>query len=254
MRKSGGEHARRTGAFGCGTLVAMPKGLLEVIAVDAEDARRAVDGGADRLELVSAMEFAGFCPSAETLEHVLSAVDVPIRVMLRAREGFGSGGSGALRELWKSAVELRKAGAEEFVMGWLDEQGAADIAALDVVGAALNGLPWTFHKAVDVAADRAALFDAVRGLRGLDTVLTSGGPFPAGQGAEVLAAEAAREAARADGLRLLVGGGLRIQDVPALRAAGLTDFHVGTAVRDGGSWSGAVQPGLVAQWRAAVYD
>ncbi|MBR7838525.1 hypothetical protein KDL01_34985, partial [Actinospica durhamensis] len=173
----------------------MPNGLLEVIAVDAEDARRAVSAGAHRLELVSSMRYAGFCPTPETVEAVLSAVDLPVRVMLRLREGFGAGGPAGVDALIEAAERLRAAGAREFVWGWLDEQGAVDLSSVTAVIEALGPLPWTFHKAVDDASvDRAALFAAIRALPGLDTVLTSGGPVPAGQGAEVLAAEAAREA------------------------------------------------------------
>lgn len=232
----------------------MPNGLLEVIAVDAEDARRAVSAGADRLELVSSMEHAGFCPTPETVAAVLDAVDVPVRVMLRLSEGFDSGGAAGMASLVNAAHRLRAAGAREFVLGWLDEKGAADEASIAGVLEALDGLPWTFHKAVDDASvDRAALFEAIRGLPGLDTVLTSGGQVPAGQGADVLAAEAAREASLGDaGLKLLVGGGLRLADIAPLQVRGLTDFHVGSAVRVGGSWQHPVDPGIVEHWRAAV--
>lgn len=232
----------------------MPNALLEVIAVDAEDARRAVCAGADRLELVSEMEHAGFCPAPETVAAVLDAVDVPVRVMLRLSEGFGSGGTAGVAGLVAAARRLRAAGAREFVLGWLDDEGAPDEPTIATVLEALDGLPWTFHKAVDDASvDRPALFEAIRGLPGLDTVLTSGGPVPAGQSADVLAAEAAREAALGDaGLKLLVGGGLRLEDIAPLQARGLTDFHVGSAVRVGGSWQHPVDPGIVEHWRAAV--
>lgn len=231
----------------------MPRGLLEVIALDAEDARRAVDGGADRIELVSGMEFAGFCPALETVESVAAAVDVPVRVMLRLREDFAIGGAEGEAAIASSARRLREAGAREFVLGWLDEKNAVDLAAIERVHASLGGLPFTFHKAMDQTFDREAAFAAVRALSGVDTVLTSGGPHPAGQGLEVLAAEAAREAALGEaGLAILVGGGLRLADVPGLRAAGLTRFHVGSAVRSGADWAGQVDPELVERWRAAV--
>jgi copper homeostasis protein len=238
----------------------MPNGLLEVIAADAEDARRAVAAGAHRLELVSAMRYAGFCPAPETVEAVLEAVDVPVRVMLRLREGFGAGGPAGVAALIEAAERLKAAGAREFVLGWLDEEGregekgAADVRAVTSVLEALDGFPWTFHKAVDdPTVDRDALFTAIRGLPGLDTVLTSGGPAPAGRGVSVLAAEAARERALGPaGLKLLVGGGLQLEDLPALRAAGLSDFHVGTAVRVGRSWDHPVDPGIVEHWLAAI--
>jgi copper homeostasis protein len=230
----------------------MPNALLEVIALDAPDARLAVEGGADRLELVSAMQFSGFNPSLEAFSAIRAAVDVPLRVMIRLRDGFLAGGPGQVSALATSVKELRSAGADEFVLGWLDADGAVDLAALSAVLEALEGAPWTFHKAIDQARDRDAVYAAIRPLPGLDTVLTSGGPFPAAQGVAVLAAEAAREAADPNGLDLLVGGGLKLGDVPTLRAVGLNAFHIGTAARYSGDWGGAVDVELVAAWRAAI--
>jgi copper homeostasis protein len=168
----------------------MSNGLLEVIALDARDARAAVDGGAHRIELVSGMEWAGVCPALETVEQVRAAVQVPVRVMLRLREDFSIGGPEGVAAIAAIARRLREAGAEEFVLGWLDEKNAVDLDALERVRDSWGGLPFTFHKAIDQAADRDAAFEAIRTLPGVDTVLTSGGPFPAGQGLEVLAVEA----------------------------------------------------------------
>lgn len=231
----------------------MPKGLLEVIALDADDARRAVAGGADRLELVSGMEVSGLCPAPQTVEAVLAASNVPVRVMLRLRADFVIGGKEGMEEIVEAAVRLLAAGAEEFVIGWLDERGEVEHNALLRAREALDGRPFTFHKAIDQVADREVAFAKIRGIPGLDTVLTSGGPFPAGQGVDQLAQEARREASLgADSLRLLVGGGLKVTDVPVLKAAGLTDFHVGSAVRGAGGWSGKVDPDLVALWRDVI--
>ena len=77
----------------------MSKALLEVIALDATDARLAVDGGADRLELVSSMQFSGFNPSLEAFSSIRAAVNVPLRVMIRLRDGFLTGGPGAVGAL-----------------------------------------------------------------------------------------------------------------------------------------------------------
>ena len=233
----------------------MPNGLLEVIALDARDARAAVDGGADRIELVSGMEWAGICPALETVEQVRAAVEVPVRVMLRLREDFSIGGREGEAAICAIARRLREAGAEEFVLGWLDEKNAVDSAALDRVRESWGGLPFTFHKAIDHVTQREDAYSAIRTLPGVDTVLTSGGPFPAGRGVEVLAAESRREAALGvGGLEILVGGGLKLADVPALKAVGLHNFHVGSAVRAGADWDGHVDADLVAQWRTVVDD
>ena len=224
------------------------KPLLEVIAVDAADARAAVAGGADRLELVSAMEHSGFDPSVETFEDVRAAVDVPLRVMIRRRDGFSAGGVQGVAELVHAAEALRRAGADEFVLGWLEEDGSVDVEAVRAVLDVLGGAKWTFHKAIDAAPNRDAVYTAIRGLPGLDTVLTSGGFAAAGDGVTVLSDEAQRERA-AGGPRILVGGGLKEEALPSLLAAGLDAFHVGTAVRGPGGWSSPVDVDAVARWR-----
>ena len=160
----------------------MAKALLEVIALDATDARSAVDGGADRLELVSSMQFSGFNPSLDAFGSIRSAVNVPLRVMIRLRDGFLTGGSGAVSALATSVKQLREAGADEFVMGWLDANGAVDWRRCKPCsmrsGAACRGLSTRRGQ----AGGPGRVFEAIRGLPGLDTVLTSGGPFPAAQG------------------------------------------------------------------------
>lgn len=225
--------------------------LLEIIAVDADDARAAVAGGADRLELVSAMEYSGFDPSVETFEEIREAVGVPLRVMVRRRDGFAAGGVQGIAELCHAADLLLRAGADEFVLGWLNEDGTVDVEAVRAVLDVLGGAKWTFHKAIDAAPDRDAVFAAVRGLPGLDTVLTSGGFAASGDGVAVLEAEAARER-KLGGPRLLVGGGLKEEALPVLLKAGLDAFHVGTAVRGAGGWESPVDVDAVRRWREQI--
>lgn len=225
-----------------------PTPLLEVIAVDADDARAAVAGGADRLELVSAMEYSGFDPSVATFEAIREAVSVPLRVMIRRREGFSAGGVQGVAELVHTAEALRRAGADEFVLGWLDPDGTVDIEAVRAVLDALGGAKWTFHKAIDSTSNRAAVYDAIRKLPGLDTVLTSGGFQASGDGLDVLRGEAEHERS-VGGPRVLVGGGLAQDALPGLRGAGLDAFHVGTAVRAAGTWDSPVDVEKVAVWR-----
>jgi copper homeostasis protein len=225
-----------------------PTPLLEVIATDVTDARAAHTAGADRLEVVSEMQHAGFAPTLETFEAIRAAVPLPLRVMIRLREGFSAGGVQGIAELVHTASALHRAGAEEFVLGWLDPDGTVDTEAVRAVLDTLQGARWTFHKAIDATNHRQAVYDTIRPLPGLDTVLTSGGHPTAAQGTEVLRTEAERERALS-GPRLLVGGGLTKEAVPALRAAGLDAFHVGTAVRAGGTWDSPVDAEKVAEWR-----
>ncbi|NEA89306.1 copper homeostasis protein CutC, partial [Streptomyces sp. SID14436] len=224
------------------------RAVLEVIALGVEDAVAAQEGGADRLELVTDMAADGLTPSPATVAAIRDAVDLSLRVMLRLADGFAAGDVDRLVGL---AGELRGAGAEEFVLGFLDASGRADLAAVERVVGALGGCRWTFHRAIDRAADRDALRKQLDGLPGLDTYLTAGSPAGVDDGLPVLCAEAGRRGEPGYAQQVLVGGGLRLDHVPTLRAAGLDAFHIGGAARPDG-WDGPVSAAAVAEWRRAV--
>ncbi|MEV7678739.1 copper homeostasis protein CutC [Streptomyces sp. NPDC088341] len=232
------------------------RAVLEVIALDAEDAVAARSGGADRLELVTDMAADGLTPPRETFAEIRAAVDIPLRVMLRLADGFTvgePGGPGDVDALVTAARGLRAEGAEEFVFGFLDEDGTPDLVTVERLLAELDGCRWTFHRAIDRAADRDALRKQLADLPGLDTYLTAGSAAGVDNGLPTLLAEA-RAAGRGEagyGPRMLVGGGLRLDHVDVLLAAGVDGFHIGGAARPGG-WTGPVSVGAVREWREAL--
>ncbi|NEB75012.1 copper homeostasis protein CutC [Streptomyces sp. SID14478] len=226
------------------------RAVLEVIALDPEDAVAAQAGGADRLELVTDMAADGLTPSVRTFAAIRAAVGIRLRVMLRLADGFDAGDVSALV---RAARELRGAGADEFVLGFLDEHGGPDLAAVERIVAELDGCRWTFHRAIDRAADRDALRKQLADLPGLDTYLTAGSADGVDAGLDVLVAEAARAGAGEPGYeqQILVGGGLRLEHLPQLRAAGISAFHIGGASRPHG-WDAPVSADAVRVWREAL--
>ncbi|TJZ52878.1 copper homeostasis protein CutC [Streptomyces piniterrae] len=242
------------------------RALLEVIALGPEDAVAAQAGGADRLELVTDMAADGLTPSRATFAAVRAAVDIPLRVMLRAADGFAAGDVAALCE---DAAALRAEGADEFVLGFLTPDGRPDLDAVRALAEVIEGCRWTFHRAIDRAADRAALRKELAGLAvpagvggpagfpgvaaGLDTILTAGSVHGVDEGLSTLIAEQARTAVGEPGYRprILVGGGLGLGHLPALRAAGLDAFHIGGAARPAG-WSAPVDAAAVREWREVL--
>ncbi|HEX7301934.1 copper homeostasis protein CutC [Lentzea sp.] len=212
--------------------------ILEVIALNARDAVAAQEGGADRLELVADMASDGLTPSVATFREVSRAVDIPIRVMLRDAEGFAPGN---LKHLRRQAWELREAGASEFVLGFLDAGGEIDEGVTLNLLAELEGCAWTFHRALDNSNDVFRSWATVQTL-GCDTVLAAGSPKGVEDGLENLKKLTAQTPPA-----LLVGGGLQQRHVSELLAAGVTGFHVGSAVRPSG-WDSPVDVASVREW------
>ncbi|MFF5478942.1 copper homeostasis protein CutC [Streptomyces sp. NPDC012935] len=224
------------------------RAVLEVIALGVEDAVAAQAGGADRLELVTDMAADGLTPPVETFAGIRAAVDIDLRVMLRLADGFAAGDVGRLVRV---ARELRRAGADEFVLGFLDADGGVDLEAVERVVSELDGCRWTFHRAIDRAADRDALRKQLDGMPGLDTYLTAGSATGVDDGLAVLLTEAAKAGEPGYEQRILVGGGLRLDHVPTLLTVGIDAFHIGGAARPDG-WEGPVSVAAVAEWRAVL--
>lgn len=232
-------------------LAVMETGLLEVTALHPADAEAAEAGGADRVELVGTMEHGGLSCETATVSAVTRATSLPVRVMLRLSEGFSTTG-GELARLTGLAGDYLSAGAEGVVLGFLNGDLDIDVPVCESVVDALDGAPWTFHRAVDHSLDHDRAWRHLRELEGLDAVLSAGSSLGVAHGLDELTARAADPAVA--GL-LMVGGGLEPEHVPWLVRAGVRAFHVGSSVRPDRSWDKAyVDPAFVRSWRLLIDD
>lgn len=225
--------------------------LLELIALGPGDAAGAVEGGADRLEVVADIETGGLTPAVGVVRDLKRECDLPLRVMLRANSGFSTSGS-ELSKLKGAASQLAGAGADGFVFGFLGLSADVDVDTTMGLAAAIGGLPWTFHRAIDHALDHDRAWEVLPELAGLDTVLTAGSARGAGDGLDDLCRRA-RQSPKAAEL-IMAGGGLAPDHVPWLARAGVRKFHVGSRVRPGGSFRAYIDAHLVRSWRSLVDD
>lgn len=219
-------------------------GLLEVIALSADDARRAQDGGADRIELLGTMTHDGLSPGVELVEQARAATEMQIRVMLRLRSGFGTE-AGEIERLRRLGREVTAAGADGLVAGFLTEGRLDADTCAQVVGE--SDVPWTLHRAIDAAGDAEQAWQRAATL-GCDQVLTAGSPDGVAAGLPELLRRAAGEHAAL----VLAGGGLQQHHVPALAGAGVRAFHIGSGARRDQDFANPVEPALVARWRAVL--
>lgn len=131
-------------------------GLLEVVALHAADAERAEAGGADRVQLVGSLDHQGRSPEPALVGQVRRATSLPIRVLLRLREGYGTDG-GEVSRLKGLITAFRSVGADGLVLGFLNGLTEIDVEVVTEVIGPEPDFGWTFDRAVDscMSTDRA---------------------------------------------------------------------------------------------------
>jgi copper homeostasis protein len=113
-------------------------------------------------------------------------------------------------------------GADGFVFGVLDAQGAVNESACEFLLRAAGSKPCTFHRAIDASANIQDSLKKIMQL-GFQRVLTSGGKNSISEGLDQVL-ELLRLAQ--DQLIVMPGGGLKPVHVPILKASGyLKEVH-----------------------------
>lgn len=222
--------------------------LLEAIVLSPEDARQARACGIDRLEAVASIEVGGLTPDETVLRGILAA-GVPTMVMLRPHARSFVYDEADMRTVFDAIAMARKLGAHGLVFGALTPEHRIDTLRLEQVLDAAGGLPLTFHRAFDEAADlRQAHALLGRYRNGVAQVLTSGGRATALEGAGLL-----RELAHAGGIELLVGSGVDAHSIGPLHArVQARQYHAGRGLRRGQRYDAPFDPDAVARIRTAL--
>lgn len=211
--------------------------IVESCCTTLEEALAAQQRGADRIELCADLSVGGITPSRDLIREVVSALTIPVNVLIRCRVKPGMTDSFSFSDFVYDASDLaqmiediefcKAVGAAGIVVGALTPEGAIDVAAMRRLIAAARPLPVTFHRAFDVCT--LDPFDALETLisLGCTRLLTSGMAENAWAGRELIARLVQ---AAGDRLIILAGRGVNPENVNSLAAAtGAREFH-GTAL------------------------
>ena len=151
----------------------MERILLEICCGSADDCVEAERGGADRVELNSALFLGGLTPSLGTVRIAAQTCKIPIMAMIRPRAGGFCYTAREFESMEQDARALIEAGAAGIVFGCLTSEGTPDVernARLTAIAHDM-GAQAVFHRAIDVVPDWRAALDALIQL-GVDRVLT----------------------------------------------------------------------------------
>ena len=196
---------------------------MEICCGTASDASIAVQHGADRIELNSALELGGLTPSVGCMTATRSIVSVPVLAMIRPRAG-----DFCYDEIdWKTAAADAKAliqnGADGLVFGFLAQDRQIDVDRTKAMLELAEGRDCVFHRAFDYTPDWKKAIDTLINL-GIRRVLTSGQRSCAAEGADRLAEMVSYAGAA---IEILPGGGIRPDNVQSiLRTTGCRQVHL----------------------------
>jgi copper homeostasis protein len=202
----------------------MPESIrLEVCVDNVHGLAAALAGGADRIELCSALDIGGLTPSAGLLRTASSSL-APVVAMIRPRGGDFCFDEAETRLMLDDIDAVAAAGLQGVVLGASMADGRLDPYTLErlVRRATGHGLRCTLHRAIDLCPDLAEATSLAVDL-GFERILSSGGAHSAPEG---LAGLQRCFDAAAGRIAIMPGAGIHPDHVDLLRARlPLTDVH-----------------------------
>jgi copper homeostasis protein len=188
---------------------------LEVCVDSVDGLQAALAGGADRIELCSALEIGGLTPTFGLLR-AASRSPVPVVAMIRPRGGDFCFNEAEIQLMLDEVDAVAAAGLQGVVLGASLADGRLDQPTLArlVRRAVDHGLRCTLHRAIDLCPDLAQATGAAIEL-GFERILTSGGATRALDGLDGL--QRCFDAA-AGRITIMPGAGIHADNVQALLA------------------------------------
>ena len=209
--------------------------VVEICVEDPLGARRARDGGADRIEICRDLSCGGLTPAFDEVAAALEAAPSGgVQVLVRPRPGDFAHSREEVDRIATDIARLSSLGRGApvplgFVVGVLEPGGRINVDASARLRDEAGGAPLTFHRAFDQVEDQDRGLDVLMEL-GYDRVLTTGGD-PAVARPRSLARLVVRAG---EDIIILVSGGLRAHNVAGVVAAsGAREVHMRAPGADG---------------------
>lgn len=200
------------------------KKIVEVCCGSYYDALQASLGGAQRIELNTALYMGGLTPSMATLLLTKRETDLKVISMLRPRGGGFCYSPEDFKTMYFDCQMMMKHGSDGIAFGCLKADATVDLSQTKMIVEAIKekGGEAVFHRAFDCVKDPYGTMEQLIEL-GVDRVLTSGQAPKAPDGAELLAELQERFG---DRIELLAGSGVNLANARELiQKTGISQVH-----------------------------
>lgn len=160
--------------------------ILEVCVDTVDGLIAAVEGGADRIELCSALSIGGLTPSIGFMQKAAS-LDVPVYPLIRPRHGGFNYSVAEVDTIKRDIDKANDCGLPGIVIGASTRDGQLDATVLADLISHARPMDVTLHRAFDLVPDQQDALETAIEL-GFSRILTSGGEKTAMEGLEAISA------------------------------------------------------------------
>ena len=200
------------------------KPTVEICTGSYADCMAAFHGGAERVELNSALSVGGLTASVAVLRRVKKETTLKVICMVRPRAGGFCYDEAETKIMMEEACLLLENGADGIAFGFLHADGTVHRERTLQMSELIHsfGKEAVFHRAFDVIKDPFQAMEVLLSCK-IDRLLTSGQRAKAMQGAELIAQLQDRFG---DRIEILAGSGVNAQNAGELLArTGIRQVH-----------------------------
>lgn len=195
--------------------------ILEVCIESAAGVQSCIDGGADRIELCSALDLGGLTPSAGTIRHAAD-YPLPVYAMIRPRAGDFCFSGDEIEIMCNDIAVAKKAGLAGVVLGATSKRGELDYQTMQQLCLAAGSMKKTLHRVIDTLDDPLQAVEQAIDL-GINHILSSGGAPSVQAGVALLGKMHHAAAGR---IEIMAGAGLTPEiALQIYRETGICSFH-----------------------------
>lgn len=198
--------------------------IVEVCAGSYQDCIAAANGGADRVELNSALSVGGLTPGIASLRRVKKETSLKVICMVRPRAAGFCYDENDTNIMMEDARILLENGADGIAFGFLNDDGSVKVDDTKKMVELIHsfGKEAVFHRAFDVSNNPFSAMEELINC-GVDRVLTSGLQAKAVQGASLIADLQKRYG---DKIEILAGSGVNASNaVKLMKDTGIHQVH-----------------------------
>lgn len=196
--------------------------IIEIATTDFVTTTEAVEAGADRIELTSALSEGGITPSVGLLKLCIDKFRIPINVMIRPRSGDFIYSLEEIAIMKKDIEICKQMGFNGVVFGVLQEDGQLNKSLMKELVNIAYPLSVTFHRAFDRCIDPLKAMEELIEI-GCERILTSGQRERAPEGVSLIA-----ELIKAADEQIIImpGSGIRSSNIRQIaESTGAREFH-----------------------------